>query len=95
VRTLLRLTIPTDVGNETIANGSLPKILEATMQKLKPEAAYFFTEGGERTAIVVFDMKDASELATIAEPLFSGLGAAVEFFPVMNNDDLQKGLGAL
>lgn len=94
MRTLLRISIPTDAGNETIADGSLPKIIAATMEKLKPEAAYFFPEGGERTAIIVFDMKDASEIAMIGEPLFSGLGAAVEFFPVMNIDDLKKGLGA-
>ena len=81
MRTLLRISIPTDAGNETIADGTLPKILMATMEKLETEAAYFFTESGERTAMVVFDMKDASEIVMIGEPLFSGLGAALEFSP--------------
>ncbi len=38
------------------------------MNKLKPEAAYFLPEHGLRSAIMFFDMKDASEIPGIAEP---------------------------
>jgi hypothetical protein len=72
--------------------GSLHKIFEATMSKLKPEAAYFFPEHGLRSAIMFFDMKDASEIPSIAEPLFAGLNARLQLVPVMNADDLKKGL---
>jgi hypothetical protein len=37
-------------------------------------------------------MKDSSEIVKIAESFFSELNARVEFFPVMNADDLKKGL---
>jgi hypothetical protein len=37
-------------------------------------------------------MKDSSEIPVIAEPLFIGLGAQLELVPVMNPDDLRKGL---
>jgi hypothetical protein len=43
---------------------------------------------------LVFDLKDPSDIPTIAEPLFMILKAKVEFTPVMNADDLQKGLKA-
>lgn len=41
---------------------------------------------------MVFDMKDPSEMPVIAEPFFTELNAKVDFCPVMNADDLQKGL---
>jgi hypothetical protein len=95
MRTLLRVTIPVDSGNAAFRNGSLQKIIAATVERLKPEAAYFFPDGGARTAMFVFDMKDSSDIVKIAEPLFEGLEASVEFFPVMNAEDLQKGMAAL
>jgi hypothetical protein len=62
------------------------------MSKLKPEAAYFVAEHGHRSAMMFFDMKDASEIPGIVEPLFAGLNARVELLPVMNADDLKKGI---
>jgi hypothetical protein len=37
-------------------------------------------------------MKDASDIPIIVEPLFEGLNAKVQLLPVMNADDLKKGL---
>jgi hypothetical protein len=39
-------------------------------------------------------MNDASDIPRIAEPLFAGLNAKVQLLPVMNADDLKKGLDA-
>ena len=92
MRMMLKIVIPTEAGNHAIKDGSLHKIFQATMSKLKPEAAYFFAEHGQRSAMMFFDMKDASDIAAIAEPLFAGLNARVQLLPVMNADDLKKGL---
>lgn len=92
MRTLLRVTVPVETGNAAIKDGRLPKLIEATIAELKPEAAYFFPDGGMRTAMFVFDMSDASQLATIGERFFMQLDADVEFSPIMNADDLKKGL---
>jgi hypothetical protein len=91
---MLKIKMPTEPGNRAIKDGSLPKLLEATMRKLSPEAAYFYADDGMRTAIMFFDMTDVSQIPVFVEPLFSGVEAKVEFVPVMNADELRKGLGA-
>jgi hypothetical protein len=92
MRMMLKILIPTETGNNTIKDGSLPKIFEATMSKIKPEAAYFVAEHGQRCAMMFFDMNDASDIPGIVEPLFAGLNARVQLLPVMNAEDLKKGL---
>src|SRR5690348_7439276 len=92
MRMMLKIVIPTETGNQAIKDGSLQKSFEAIMGKLKPEAAYFFPEHGLRSAMMIFDMKDASEIPAIAEPLFAGLNARIQLQPVMNADDLKRGL---
>ena len=49
------------------------------MSKLKPEAAYFAPA-------------DPSQIVESVEPFFRGLTASTELVPVMNADDLRKGL---
>ena len=92
MRTMLRWTVPVEAGNKGIHNGAIAKTIEAIMASLKPEAAYFLAEGGRRSGMVVFDLKDPSEIPQIAEPLFQQLNASVEFLPVMNADDLKRAL---
>jgi hypothetical protein len=84
MRMMLKILIPTETGNHAIKDGSLHKIFETTMKKLKPEAAYFIAEGGQRCAMMFFDMKEASDIPAIAEPLFAGLNARVQLLPAMN-----------
>ena len=43
----------------------------------------------------MFDLEDPSQLPTLTEPLFRNLKANIQMFPVMDREDLQKGLGQL
>lgn len=95
MRTLMTVTIPAESGNKAIKDGSIGKILGQFTEQHKPEAAYFTSEGGERAAFFVFDMKDPSDIPSLAEPFFMGLGAKVTFRPVMNGNDLKAGLEKL
>ena len=74
------------------AGARLPKILDALFERLSPEAAYFWTHEGKRGGVIIFDLKHQSDIPSIAEPLFMGTNATVEFSPVMNADDLKAGL---
>jgi hypothetical protein len=64
-------------------------------QELKPEAAYFFPQGGERGGLLVVDMTASSQIVEIAERFFFGLNAKVEMMPVMALEDLQQGLSSI
>src|SRR3974390_3356114 len=92
MRVMLRFTLPAEKGNQAFKDGSLGKTLEALMNKLKPEAAYFGPHDGKRSGMMFFDLADASQIVEIAEPLFSNLNAAIEIVPVMTADDLRKGI---
>jgi hypothetical protein len=94
MRMMLKITLPTETANRAIKDGSFAKVMETTISKLKPEAAYFATDGGRRCAMMFFDMHVSSDLPVIAEPLFVGLNAEIEVQPAMNLEDLKKGLAA-
>jgi hypothetical protein len=92
MRTMLHVHMDTEHGNDAIKSGMLPKTIETLVAELNPEASYFFADGGRRSALFVFDLADPSRIPAIAEPLFMSLHADLELIPVMNLDDLQKGL---
>jgi hypothetical protein len=92
MRMLLKATFPTAKANAAAQEGRLGQELERVMNQLQPEAAYFYGENGKRTALFVYNMEDSSELPPTHEPLFLELEAETHTTPVMNRDDLQKGL---
>jgi hypothetical protein len=92
MRMMLKFTLPVEKGNQAIKDGSLGKTLESIMKKLKPEAAYFAPMDGKRGGMIFFDLAEPSQIAEVVEPLFLNLNAATEIVPVMNGDDLRKGL---
>lgn len=95
MRCMLKLQMDTEAGNRAIADGTLPKIMEKLAERTQPEASYFTAEDGCRTAFIFFDLKDPSDIPMIAEPAFTDLKAKVTFVPVMNGEDLEKGLTQL
>lgn len=92
MRVLLKCTMPVEAANRALKDGSLKKTIDQLAERTKPEAMYFATDGGRRTAFVVFDLKETSDMPFISEPLFSTLDAEVTYTPVMNREDLQAGL---
>jgi hypothetical protein len=89
----LTFKLPVEKGNEAFKDGSLAKVMESLMGKLKPEAAYFAPMDGKRAGMIFFDLADPSGLVEFGGPLFHHLNAEVEIVPVMNADDLRRGFG--
>ena len=47
---------------------------------------------GKRTGLIVFDLKEPSQIPVIAEPIFMAVNASIELSPVMTLEDVQTGL---
>ena len=95
MRTMLKFSVPVERGNAAISDGTIAKTLETITTKLKPEAAYFTAVDGKRGGLIFFDLADPSQIPEVVEPLFLNLNAATELSPVMNAEDLRKGLGRI
>ena len=96
MRMLVRVRIPHATFNAAVKDGSAGEKLNRIMEAIKPEAVYFTEDQGQRTAIVIVDVTEASKIPTYAEPWFLTFNADVEFHPIMSPDDLAKaGLDAL
>ena len=77
-------------GNELARSGTLGDIAGSILEDQKPEAAYFLADQGNRSAYLIVNLDDASQIPAIAEPCFLKVNATVEFLPVMVPEDLQK-----
>ncbi|MCX4588112.1 DUF3303 family protein [Streptomyces sp. NBC_01481] len=92
MRVLLTVEMDTEKANKAITGKTLPHTMKSVLDRVKPEAAYFGAQEGMRTGFIVFDLKEASDLPSVAEPFFQELGAKVSITPVMTFDDVQAGL---
>ncbi|MET7679127.1 hypothetical protein [Streptomyces sp. NPDC005423] len=92
MRMMLRASMDTEKASEAAQHGTLGKLVQETMEQIKPEAAYFTADGGKRTAFLFFDLEDPSDIPSISEPLFHNLGAELTYTPVMTPEDVERGL---
>ncbi len=88
MRFILKASMPVETGNASAKQGF--KVLPQIIEQLKPEAVYFYAEHGKRTALLILDLADTSQIPAVAEPFFLAMNAAVDLYPVMTPEDLQK-----
>jgi len=88
MRVMIKAIFPVESANKAITDGSLGDTLGSILGDLKPESTYFGLQEGARTAFVVVDVTDSSELPRLVEPFFLAFNASVECFPVMVPEDL-------
>ena len=92
MRVMVQFWFPAEPGNDIVRTGKVGQVFQRITDELKPEAAYFFPNAGERSGLFVINMQDSSEVAQVAERFFHGLNARIDMTPVMNAEDIQKAL---
>src|SRR5260370_36838880 len=88
MRMMLKVSMSTEAANAAARNGTLASTIQRILGELKPEAAYFAEENGQRTGFIFFDMQDSSQLPAIAEPWFLAFNATLTVRPAMTPGDL-------
>lgn len=85
---MMKVSIPVQEGNAAARSGTLGSTIQKILEGMKPEAAYFAEDNGQRTGYIFFDMKDSSELPAVAEPFFLAFNATLTVRPAMTPQDL-------
>ncbi|MBM4043334.1 MAG: hypothetical protein FJ290_33005 [Planctomycetes bacterium] len=90
MRMMLKVNLSTEKANALVRAGKLASTIRSILDDLKPEAAYFVADEGQRTGFLFLNLADSSEIPRVAEPWFLALDAEVDMRPTMNPDDLAK-----
>jgi hypothetical protein len=91
MKVLMFVKMPHRQFNAAVKDGSAGSKLNRILEATKPEAVYFTEQHGQRGAVLVVDMPDASKIPALAEPWFLTFEADVEFHVAMTPEDLKKG----
>jgi hypothetical protein len=95
MRFMFQVNIPVETGNSAAKAGKLGPTIQTILAELKPEAAYFTDNNGQRTGFIVLDMQDASQIPAICEPWFLAFNASIQIHPVMVPEDLARAGSAI
>jgi hypothetical protein len=88
MRTMMIVSLPVDRYNAAVHDGSVMDKMRRILDAIKPESAYFMEKNGERTAILIVEITEASQIPKYVEPWYLSFNAQVEMHPVMRIDDL-------
>ena len=88
MRMILQAFLPVETFNAAVKNGSVGAKIQRILEHTKPEAVYFTDYHGQRSALLVVDVKEASQIPAFAEPWFLLFDAKIELHPVMTPHDL-------
>ena len=97
MRMIVYVSFPVETFNTAVKDGTAGAKMKRILDQLEPESAYFTDRHGQRSAVLILDLEDASKIPAIAEPWFLLFNAGVEIHPVMGPQDLAsaglEGLG--
>lgn len=90
MKMLVNVIYPIEPFNTMVRNGTAGTTLRRIIDDIKPESIYFTEQDGNRGAVMIVNIPDASDIPSIAEPWFLNFEAICEFRIAMTPDDLMK-----
>jgi len=90
MKMLVNVILPIEPFNSMVRNGTAGDVIGRVIDDIKPESIYFSEQDGNRGAVMVVDIPDASAIPSIAEPWFLNFVANCEFRIAMTPDDLMR-----
>ena len=90
MRMMLNVSLPHEPFNTAVRNGSAGATIGKILEAIKPEAVYFTEYDGRRTALLIVNVNQASDVPSLAEPWFLKFQADCRLQIVMSPEDLQK-----
>lgn len=95
MRFMVEFAIPTSFGNEIVRSGRIEKVFKGLIEDFKPEAMYFYPADGVRGGCFFIQSDNPALGVAVGERLWFGLQAHVTVKPVMNGEELGKGLAEI
>ena len=90
MRMMLTITFPTATFNKLWRAGQVADRLKQIMADIKPQAMYFGkVNNGQRGAVAIVDIAEASDLSRVTEPWYLAFEASVEANVCMMPEDLE------
>lgn len=90
MRMLVNVSCPVEPFNSMVRDGTAGEIIGRVVDEIKPESIYFTEQEGNRGAVMVVNIPDASHIPSIAEPWYLNFEAICEFRIAMTPEDLMK-----
>lgn len=90
MKMLINVVFPIEPFNSMVRNDTAGKVISRVIDDIKPESIFFTEQEGNRGAVMIVEIPDASHIPVIAEPWFLNFEAICEFRIAMTLEDLMK-----
>jgi hypothetical protein len=90
MRFMLTVRVPPEEGNAAMKDGRFMPTFQSIVEELQPEAAYLAEIEGARGGYFIINIDDPSQIPSIFEPFYLGLGATVQISPVFTLEDMPR-----
>ena len=88
MRIMLTASFPHEPFNSLVRENKVGQIIKKILDDLKPEAVYFTEQHGTRSAVLVINITEPSQVPKFAEPFFLNFNADCRFRIAMTPEDL-------